>query len=175
MNKLKLDDVIVVEGKHDADKIKQVVDAMVLITSGTHYSSSFLDQLESLSQHKSIIVFTDNDTPGKMIRRAISKRVPNAKHARIHDKQMIVGVEHASLDQIHDALIHCVTYKEYQPTFTMNNLYELGLNGQKNSATLREAVCHYYRIPMMNAKTLLNALNHLNITYEELHQLCQNL
>lgn len=175
MNKLNLDDVIVVEGKHDADKIKQVVDAMVLITSGTHFSTIFLDQLESLAQHKSIIVFTDNDTPGKMIRSAISKRIPSVKHARIHDKQKIVGVEHASLEQIHDALIHCVTYKEYQPIFSMNDLYDLGLNGQKNSATLREAVCHHYRIPTMNAKALLNALNHLNIPYEELHQLCQNL
>lgn len=174
MNKLKLDDVIVVEGKHDLDKIKQVVDAMVLITSGTHFNSSFLDQLESLSHHKSIIVFTDNDTPGKMIRNAIFKRIPNVKHARIRDKQKMVGVEHATLEQIRDALIHCVTYSEYQSTFTMNHLYELGLNGQKNSATLREAVCQHYRIPNMNAKALLNALNHLNITVEELQKLCQN-
>jgi len=174
MSKLKLDDVIVVEGKHDLDKVKQVVDAMVLITSGTHFNSLFLDQLEFLSQHKSIIVFTDNDTAGKMIRNAIIKRIPNVKHARIRDKQKVVGVEHASLEQIQDALTHCVTYSEHQSTFTMNNLYELGLNGQKNSATLREAVCQHYRIPNMNAKSLLNALNHLNITAEELQKLCQN-
>ncbi|MBS3972326.1 MAG: ribonuclease M5 [Erysipelotrichia bacterium] len=174
MKKLCLDDVIVVEGQHDAQKVSQVVEALILITHGTHISNEFLDQLEALSKHKSIIIFTDNDTPGKTIREKISKRVANVKHAKIRDKQVNVGVEHASYDQILDALSHTTSFSEYHPTFTMNDLYSLGLNGKPSSATLREAVSYHYRLPKMNAKALLKALNHLNISYEELETLCLN-
>jgi ribonuclease M5 len=174
MEKLYIDDVIVVEGRHDAQKVSQVVEALILITHGTHISNEFLEQLESLSKKHSIIIFTDNDTPGKYIREKISSRIQNVKHAKIHDKQADVGVEHASFEQILDALSHCVSYSSYQPIFTMNDLYILGLNGKPSSATLREAVTYHYRLPKMNAKALLKALNHLNISYEELETLCQN-
>jgi len=175
MKRLKSDDVIVVEGIHDVDKVKQVVDALILVSHGTHMSNDFLNQLEALSQTRSIVVFTDNDTPGKQIRRKISERIPNVKHAKIRNKQTKIGVEHASLEEIKDALLNTITFTDYQPNLTMNDIYTLGLNGQPYSATLREAVCYHYRLPKMNAKALLNALNHLPYSYEEIKQLCQNL
>lgn len=171
---MKIDDVIIVEGRHDADKVAQVVDAFILVTHGSYISTKFLDQLLDLAQRKSIIVFTDNDTPGKQIRDTISKRIPHVKHAKIRDKQDVVGVEHATTDQIMDALTHVITYTEFQPTFTMNDLYQLGLNGHPHSAKLREGITYHLRLPTMNAKALLKALNHLKITYEELATLCLN-
>ncbi|WP_331836585.1 hypothetical protein [Erysipelothrix piscisicarius] len=42
MNKLKIQEVIVVEGKHDKEKILKCVDADVIMSSGTHMSADFL-------------------------------------------------------------------------------------------------------------------------------------
>lgn len=174
MKKLVIDDVIVVEGRHDADKVAQVVDALILITHGSSLSKSFLEQLENLAQKKSIIVFTDNDSPGKHIRNTITKRIPTCKHAKIREKQIKVGVEHASESQIRDALTHLITFREYNPVFSFNDLVTLGLNGMPHSAKLRDGVTYSLRLPKMNAKALLKALNHLNITREELEKLCLN-
>lgn len=174
MMKLVIDDVIVVEGRHDADKVAQVVDALILITHGSSISKGFLEKLEDLSQKKSIIVFTDNDTPGKRIRDIIAKRIPSCKHAKIRESQTRVGVEHASETQIRDALTHVVTFKDYAPVFSFNDLVTLGLNGKPHSAKLRDGITYALRLPRMNAKALLKALNHLNITREELEKLCQN-
>ena len=60
MKKMVIKETIVVEGKHDVDKIKSCVDADIIITSGTHLSKRTLELIKQTNKEKGIIVFTIN-------------------------------------------------------------------------------------------------------------------
>lgn len=108
--KERIEDVIVVEGVHDLQKIQSIYDVDVLYTNGSAVSQEFIEQLKILSQTRSIIVFTDPDFPGKKIRQTIVDAIPTVKHAFIEKQRALgkgkVGVEHARVEDIRYALAH---------------------------------------------------------------------
>lgn len=116
MLKEKLDDVIVVEGVHDVQKIQSIYDVDVLYTNGSAISPQFIQKLKKLSETRSIIVFTDPDFPGKKIRQTIIDSIPTVKHAFIDKSRALgkgkVGIEHASVADIRQALLNVVVPKE---------------------------------------------------------------
>ena len=57
----------------------------------------------------------------------------------------------------------------------MIDLYNLGLNGFSNSKVLRDKISLHLNIGQPNAKTFLNRLNLIQISLEELKELCQKL
>lgn len=172
MKKLKIQETIVVEGKHDAARIKSFVEADVLITNGTHVSNDFIELAQRIEAQRGIIIFTDPDTPGKQIRNKLMKYLPNAKHAMITQKQQKVGVEHAREDEILSALeqARAWTTKKKQ-TLSRHEYNELGLSGQVDSSERREKLSVYYRLPKSNAKQLFKLLNMLEITKQEIEAL----
>ena len=113
---MKLKEVIVVEGKNDTNKLKSIFDCDTIETGGTHLSKQCLDTLKQVQNKRGIIVFTDPDYPGELIRKKINDAIPNVKHAFIQkDKAKTskkVGVEHASKEDIMEALSHLLTYKD---------------------------------------------------------------
>lgn len=169
MNKIKIQEAIVVEGKHDAVKIKSLVDAEVLITNGTHVSQEFIGLLKQINNHRGIIIFTDPDTPGKQIRNAIIKHIPTAKHAMLTKKQKKVGVEHACSEEILLALSEATAWtSKTSESISKEAFNELGLNGQSNSSEKRARISQYYRLPKSNAKQLYKLLNMLEKTKEDI-------
>lgn len=113
MLKERIDDIIVVEGVHDVQKIQSIYDVDVLYTNGSAVSTEFIEQLQILNETRSIIVFTDPDFPGKKIRQTVMDALPNVKHAFIDKEKALgkgkVGVEHASVEDIRYALSHVVS------------------------------------------------------------------
>ena len=57
----------------------------------------------------------------------------------------------------------------------MSDLYMLGLTGFSNSKILRDKISEHLNIGMPNAKTFLKRLNLIQISLEELKELCQRL
>ena len=57
----------------------------------------------------------------------------------------------------------------------MGDLYALGLNGFPNSKIMRDKISEHLNIGMPNAKTFLKRLNLIQISLEELKELCQKL
>jgi len=172
MNKLKIKETIVVEGKHDAARIKSLVDAEVLVTNGTHVSNAFIDLLQRIQEHQGIIIFTDPDTPGKQIRNKLMHFLPNAKHAVITQKQQKVGVEHAEDNEILVALELAKAWiSKKEQTLQRQEFNELGLSGDVDSFIKREKISQYYRLPISNAKQLFKLLNMLEITKQEIEAL----
>lgn len=169
---LEISEIIVVEGKNDANKVKSCVKAEVLITSGTHVSKTFLNQLKQASKHREIIVMTDDDYPGRQIRSLLDQEVDGLKHAYVLNNQSRkntkVGIEHASCEAIIFALQNLVTYKQNQSTLTQEQFYDLGFQGLKHSQTKRDNLCKQLNLPKMNAKRLFHTLNQLSYTYKEL-------
>jgi ribonuclease M5 len=177
-----MNSVIVVEGIHDEMKIKSVYpDANVVITNGSEISQITLDLIKKLSETNEIIIFTDPDSPGEAIRKRITEVVPNAKQAFLRKKDAIsknkkkVGIEHATKETIMDSLENVYTFTESNNNITMADLFNLGLNGSANSQMLRDKISEHLNIGKPNAKTFLKRINLIQISFEELKELCQKL
>lgn len=175
-----MNSVIVVEGIHDEMRIRSIYpSAFIVCTNGREISKDTIELLQKLSVSNEIIIFTDPDYPGEKIREIIAGAVPTAKHAFLRKKDAIsknkrkVGIEHASKECIIDSLQHIYAQKTGLNTISMADLFELGLNGSLNSAFLRAHISEVLNIGQPNAKTFLKRLNMLQITKEELYQLCQ--
>ena len=171
-------DIIVVEGTHDEIKVKAAFpDAECIITNGSEISNETILFIKEMSKKHRIIVFTDPDSPGEKIRSIITDAVPNASHAFLRKKECIsnnkkkVGIEHASIEAIKEALAKVYTPSKNKETITLKDLYSLGLNGDKDSAIYREKISDILNIGKPNAKTFLKRLNLLQITRKELEDL----
>ena len=170
--------IIVVEGLHDEINIKSVYpNANCVITNGSEVSKDTINLLKKLSKTNEIIVFTDPDSPGERIRSIISDAIPNCSHAFLRNYECRskngrkVGIEHASKDVIIDALSNIYKQTNEPDTITNIELFELGLNGSKESRILRDKLSDYLNIGKPNAKTFLKRVNLLRLTKENLKEL----
>ena len=171
----RIHEIIVVEGRHDTQRLKKYFDCETIETGGSSIDDKVIEQIRHVASRRGVIVFTDPDTPGNQIRHIINQHVPNCKnafvdkhHARTEKK---VGIEHADKDTLWNALQNVVTITNVpKGSLTMSDLFELGLSGQSDSAELRRKVGEYYHIGDGNAKTMLARLNCLTINKEELRE-----
>lgn len=177
---MKINEVIVVEGKHDSETLKKYLDCETIETQGSHLSKATLQMLKEIHKTRGLIIFMDPDSPGEKIRARIVECIPDAKHAFISKEKAKttkkVGVEHAKKQDILDALQHLVTYKkDYVETISMQDMFDLGLNGQVESARLRTAIGDVLFIGKCNAKQIMKRLNMLGITREQLERIMKQL
>ena len=191
-------EAIVVEGRYDKNALSQVVDAVILETAGF---GVFKDQerlalLRRLAQQRGIIVLTDSDGAGFVIRNFLKGAIPpeQVKHAYIPDirgkerrkrapgKEGKLGVEGLPPQLLLEALERAgATFldgdgpRSPRGELTPAQLYVLGLTGRPDSAQRRQALLKRLDLPEhMSAKALLTVLNAL-YTSDEVIQLVQTL
>ena len=166
-----IQELIVVEGKHDSDTLKKYFDCDTIETGGTGFTKETIDVIAFALKRRGVIIFTDPDSPGNRIRNALNQAVPGCKNAFVDKKDARtnkkVGVEHADEKTLQEALEHLVTYAPIE-RITAMDMYELGLSGHEDSQEKRELIGKKYHIGFANAKTMRIRLNCLNITKEEL-------
>lgn len=175
MSKLKIEEIIVVEGKDDTRRIQEVVEADTIETIGSAINEDILEQIELAQETRGVIVFTDPDFSGEKIRKKIMEYVPDAKHAFLPRKQAApkkrgssLGVEHASDEAILQALAKVVTpAREDTPKISRQLLMEYGLIAGANAKTKREKLGDELRIGYTNSKQLEKRLAMFRITEEE--------
>lgn len=177
---MKLKEVIVVEGKNDTNKLKSCLDCDTIETQGTHLSKATIAILKEIQTKRGIIVFTDPDYPGEYIRKRISEEIPDVKHAFIQKSKAKtskkVGVEHASKEDILEALSHLMTWQKSEvETLSRDEFIQLGFIGQENSALLREKVGNALFIGKCNAKTLYKRINMLGLDKEAIEKVLEGL
>lgn len=179
MTKKYIQEVIVVEGRHDTEKLKKYFDCDTIETGGSSLSDEVMDLIERAQKKRGVIIFTDPDSAGNRIRNKINRHIPGCKNAFVDKKDAHTikktGVEHASYEPLLRALSHLMTYTTVPASqITMQDFYELGLTGQKNSAYLRERAGEAFHVGNGTAKTMLNRLKCLGITKEELKETVNN-
>ncbi|MGM0219710.1 ribonuclease M5 [Enterococcus sp. AZ126] len=177
-DKLRIEEIIVVEGKDDTRRIQEVVDADTIETIGSAINEDILEQIEHAQETRGVIIFTDPDFSGEKIRKTIMEAVPDAKHAFL-SRQLAVpkkkgsslGVEHASDEAILEALEKIVTpvnevddYKEIPRQI----LIEYGLIAGAHAKERREKLGDELRIGYTNSKQLTKRLKMFRITEKEL-------
>lgn len=193
---LKIREAIVVEGRYDKNTLSQVVDAPIF---ETHGFGIFKDKeqmalLCSVAARRGLIVFTDSDGAGFVIRNHLKSAIPGQylKHAYIPDiygkerrkaapgKEGKLGVEGMTPEVIEEALrasgatIENETGKD-AAEITKQDFVALGLSGGLDSSQKRLCLQRKLGLPEhMSANALLQALN-LLYTREELSQLVKVL
>ena len=102
-------ELIVVEGKKDAEIVKRAFpQADVLITHGWGLTQAQIEALKTAQRRRGVIVLTDPDRAGEMIRRRLSRLLPGCGHAFIPRNKAIkdgkVGVEAARVEDVYHSL-----------------------------------------------------------------------
>lgn len=195
---IRIKEAIVVEGRYDKNTLSQVVDAVILETSGfsVFKDSEKLTLLRRLAQKQGLIVLTDSDGAGFVIRNYIKGTIPPelVKHAYIPDvygkerrkrtpgREGKLGVEGMKPEVLLQSLLRAgATVEGTEPEserrgeLTSADLYVLGLTGQADSAARRAALLKRLELPEhMSAKALLTVLNAL-YTRSELEVLLNDI
>ena len=168
-------EVLVVEGKMDVVAIDKAVEADCIITEGFNLKPQALDSIAKAYQKRGIIIMTDPDSEGERIRRFLTKRFPEAKHAFIPKEDATanndIGIEQASPEAIRTALAKVRTM-DWEPTnnFTGADLLKAGISGSPAASEKRAKLGAVLGIGYANAKTFLQRLNHYGITRQEFQQ-----
>ena len=179
----KIREVILVEGRYDKNTLSQLVDVVILETSGFGIFNDKQKQklLRTLAEARGLIVLTDSDGAGFVIRNFIKGCVDPAlvKHAYIPDifgkerrkatpsKEGKLGVEGMRPEVLLDALRRAgatIDGESAAPekTITKADLYARGLSGRDDSAEKRKALMKRLDLPEhLSATALLDVLNAL--------------
>lgn len=183
MEKLKIKEVIVVEGKYDLNALKQIIDGVVITTGGfgVFNSKDKLALIRKMAASRGIIVLTDSDGAGFVIRNHLKGALPKnqVKHAYIPDvygkerrkrtasKEGKLGVEGMRPEVIRQALIDCGATIEGVDTtpraeITKTDLFCVGLSGGQGSSEKRQMLLRKLDLPeRLTANALLDVLNSL--------------
>ena len=182
---LKIREAIVVEGRYDKNTLSQVVDAVIVETGGfgIFNRKETLTLIRRLAQQRGVILFTDPDGAGFVIRNHLKGALPpeQVKHAYIPDlygkerrkrrpgKEGKLGVEGMSPAVLEQALRRAgatvLGEEESGVTgtpLTKADLCAAGLSGGPDSAQKRRALLAELSLPEhLSANALLEVLNTL--------------
>ncbi len=191
---LKIKEAIVVEGRYDKNTLSQIVDTVIIETTGFGVFSDKekIDLLRRLAEKKGLIVLTDSDGAGFLIRSYIKGALPKdkVKHAYVPDiegkekrkrsasKEGKLGVEGMSPEVLIEALRRAGATFENVPgtgknerVITKADMLELGLSGKPGSVRRRLELTKNLGLPeKLSPNALLDVLNAM-YTYEEFHKL----
>lgn len=183
MDKLKLRQAIVVEGKYDQNTLRQIVDTAIFTTNGfaDMKDPALLHLLQQAAQTTGLVILTDSDGAGFLIRNTLKSALPETGvlHAFIPDlpgkekrkaapgKEGLLGVEGMTPEILLKALRNAgaefadgSTPPPAREPITKQDLFALGLSGGPESAKKRAALLKALSLPAhMSANALLQALN----------------
>ena len=188
---VKIREAIVVEGRYDKNTLSQIVDAPILETSGfgIFKDKAQMALLRRVAESRGLIVFTDSDGAGFVIRNHIKSAIPGKflKHAYIPDipgkekrkaapgKEGKLGVEGMSREIILEALRRGGATIEGEDApqakqITKQDLMALGLSGGPDASAKRLQLLKKLNLPEhMSPNAMLQALN-LFYSLEELEE-----
>ena len=193
---IQIKEAIVVEGRYDKNTLSQIVDAPIFETNGfgIFKDKQQMALLRQVAEKRGLIVFTDADGAGFVIRNHIKSAIPGQylKHAYTPDvfgkerrkttpgKEGKLGVEGMTKDVILESLRRAGATIEgenvpVQQSITKQDMMELGLSGGAGSSEKRAALLKKLDLPEhMSANALLQALN-LLYHYDELQIIVEEL
>ena len=192
--KIKLTEAVIVEGKYDKIKLSNILDAFIIETNGfaIFKDKSKLSFIKKLAKERGIIILTDSDHAGFMIRNYISSGVPKEQIKNVYipdvfgrekrkdtpSKEGKLGVEGMTKEVILVSLEKAgvsSTSSVCDNPITTVDFYDLGLTGGANSKAKRKAVCKALDLPeFLSTSSFISCINNF-MTKEEFFDLCQNL
>ncbi len=191
MEKLNIPYPIVVEGKYDRARLHSIVTAQIITTDGfgIFKKSEKLSLLRALSEKTKIIVLSDSDGAGKVIRSHISSAIPKDRLIQVYtpriegvekrksepSKEGTLGVEGIDLKILYDLLLpysngEAVSRAEENP-LTKADLYAAGLTGKPDSAERRNELAKKLGLPPDMTPNAFLAAVKLLVSYEDFFEM----
>ena len=193
---IKIREAIVVEGKYDKNTLSQIIDAPIFQTNGfgIRNDKSLMMLLRRVAQERGLVVFTDSDSGGLLIRNFLKGAINGLylKHAYIPEisgkekrksapgKEGILGVEGMTPEVIIDCLKRAGATIEGESVsrggqITKQDFMEWGLSGGADSSIRRRSLLNKLNFPQnMSANAMLQALNLLYTRDEFIEFLGEN-
>ncbi|MBQ7203068.1 MAG: DUF4093 domain-containing protein [Eubacterium sp.] len=190
MEKIKLSEAVIVEGKYDKIKLSNILDAFIIETNGfgIFKDKAKLAFIKKLADERGIIVLTDSDHAGFMIRNRILSSIPKDKVKNVYipdiygkerrknkpSKEGKLGVEGMTKEVIEQALnnagVTC-SLSENDDPITTTDLFEAGLSGTPNAKGNRKKLLNQLDLPeFLSTSSLLSCLNNM-MTKDELKEI----
>ena len=193
---IKLKEAVIVEGRYDKIKLKNLIDAPIIETNGFRIfnDKERRDMIRQIADKRGILIMTDSDGAGLVIRNFLNGAVDKAKikHCYIpqlegkekrkeqKSKEGFLGVEGVPDDVIIEAIRKSgatVIGEEAAQTneITKADLFSLGLTGTANSAQKRKKLLKTLNMPdYLSTNAMLTALNCL-YSLEELKSVLNDI
>ncbi len=182
---------MIVEGKYGRLRLLCVMEGQILTTDGfgIFKQKEKLALLRALAQKSPLIVLTDPDGAGKLIRAHIGSAVPKERIIPLYVPQIagkerrkaefsaegFLGVEGQERQLLYDLLAPFAGEVLPREEITKTALFEHGLTGAANSAARRDALAQRFALPAgMTPNALLAALNVI-ATREELEAVAREI
>lgn len=178
---IKLSQVVIVEGKYDKITLENVIDATILTTNGFRIfkDKEKRDLIRLLAEQKGIIVITDSDSAGALLRSHLKQICPENTITNVYIPQLygkekrksepskdgFLGLEGMTQEVIIDALARSgITGKDISvksnKAITKTLLFSQGLSGGINSSMLRNDLAKFLKLPTgMSCNAFLDCLN----------------
>ena len=180
---------IIVEGKYDKIKLNSIIDAKIITTDGfgIFNNKEKLSLIRKLAEKDKIILLTDSDGGGHLIRSHIKTAIPGERLINLYiprvegkekrknapSKEGVLGVEGIDADKLREMLRPYSNdgQEKAQGEITKADFYALGLSGREDSKLLRERILKKLGFPTnMSPNAMLQAVNIL-FSKEEFEQL----
>ena len=193
---IKLRQAVIVEGRYDKIKLKNLIDAPIIETNGFRVFNDKERQslIRRIADKRGILVMTDSDGAGLVIRNFLNGVIDKSKikHCYIPQlegkekrkerisKEGFLGVEGVPDEVIIEAVRKSGAeiigeQAEKSAEITKADLYSLGLTGSDNSAKKRKRLLQELGMPdYLSSNAMLTALNCL-YSYEELYNIITEL
>lgn len=192
---IKVEQVIIVEGRYDKIKLSSIIDGIIIETEGFGIFKNKEKQklIRRLAEKKGIVILTDSDSAGFVIRNFITSIVPKEYITNVYipdifgkekrkaeaSKEGKLGVEGVSVDVLISAFQKAGigvsdSEKSEKREITLNDFYDDGLTGAGDSKAKRVALLKALELPeRMSTKAMLEILNTF-LTYEEYKKLLES-
>ena len=195
---IKIKQAVIVEGKYDKIKLEQILDAVIIQTDGFGIFKDKQKQkfIRALAEKKGILILTDSDSAGFVIRSFLSGIVSPEyiTHAYIPDilgkekrkseasKEGKLGVEGVSNEVILKALEKAGIIGEQTDSdaaekkqVTKTDLYNDGICGKSNSLEKRRKLLKVLNLPeRTSANSMLKIINTF-LSYEDYKQAVKDI
>ena len=177
---IKLKQAVIVEGKYDKIRLSSVIDGVIIVTNGfgIFKDKEKLALIRFYAENTGIIILTDSDRAGFIIRNHIKGAVKNGRIQNVYIPEIFgkerrktqpsaegkLGVEGMDKEILLKAfekagITSDVAENEREP-ITKTDLFTLGLSGGKNSSELRRQLLEHLKLPsLLSANSMLEVLN----------------
>lgn len=181
MDKIKISQAVVVEGKYDKIKLENTVDALIITTDGfgIFKNAEKKEYLRKLAEERGLLIITDSDSAGFIIRNHLKsfiddKLIFNAyipsvkgkeKRKNAPSKEGTLGVEGISGEKILEAIEKSGALGKTQDErnrkiYTPSDLFSMGLSGTQDAKERREKLLKLLNLPKyMNTNSLIKYMN----------------
>ena len=183
---IRLDRPVIVEGKYDKIALQNVIDALIITTDGfgIFKNREKCDLIRQLAQKNGIIIMTDSDSAGAVIRSYIKKIVSDCEIINVYvpelrgkekrkakpSKSGLIGVEGMSPEIIGNALKKSGVFSvrsEERRKITKSDMFAFGLSGREDSKEKRKSFLRKIGLPeSLSPSAMLDVLNNM-FTFEE--------